>query len=457
MISLDLFFFFLTIISLILVGIWRTRRVSSEEGYLFADRKTKLIALTATLIMTEFNSATLISFSQLGFDVGLWALSLPLVFLAGLIFYALTVARKWKQYDGFSVGKYFEARYSKSVGVLATNLLMLAMLGFSAVYVKSLTVIFAPFFPNFSPWLLSALLLFVVVIMVLRGGLISIVRTDLFSALLMVAFFSFLLFWMGRGEVSTDQIPIATGAQMMPPSFVASLIVLTMFTYILAPWYGQKIFAAESEKTAFWAVCLAAIGTFILYGVAIVATSMFKQQGHVLVNSESAFGEMIRLCLPNGARGLGFAILFATSATTLTGLWSAMSAMMIGAIYPNRKKVPHDRSMILTLGFALSSFFLANVFVDKIFAKMILANIPVAALSFSLLAGFYWKRASAISAHISIVVGIISGVFTYLYFGDAGGYIWYWTMYGIPATFASGVIGTLIWPHPQIGERYSYA
>ena len=25
-----------------------------------------------------------------------------------------------------------------------------------------------------------------------------------------------------------------------------------MFTYIAAPWYGQKIFAAASEKTAFY-------------------------------------------------------------------------------------------------------------------------------------------------------------------------------------------------------------
>src|SRR3989338_9316316 len=94
--------------------------------------------------MTEFNSATLISFSSLGYIAGFWALVLPFIFLFGLIFYALTVAEKWKAFDGLSVAGFFSKRYGKNMGTYASILLLLAMLGFSAAYIKSLILLFHP-------------------------------------------------------------------------------------------------------------------------------------------------------------------------------------------------------------------------------------------------------------------------------------------------------------------------
>jgi hypothetical protein len=59
--------------------------------------------------------------------------------------------------------------------------------------------------------------------------------------------------------------------------------VLTCFTYIAAPWYGLKIFAAKDARTAVLAVALSAFLVFALYGVPLifvvgVAVSLASQQ-----------------------------------------------------------------------------------------------------------------------------------------------------------------------------------
>ncbi len=442
--SFDLFAFSGVIALLVVIGIYKSRMIRSESAYLFAERKTKWAALTATLVMTEFNSATLISFASLGYIAGYWALALPFVFLIGLLFYAVTVAEKWKTFDGLSVAGFFTQRYGKNMGTFASVLLLLAMLGFSAAYIKSLILLFHPIFPSIDPWVLSTALLTIVFVMSLRGGLIAIIRTDLLSMGLMLLFFPLIAFLMWQAPAASEPVSLSLsqGQAIVPPSFIISLTVLTMFTYILAPWYGQKIFSAESPKVAYWAVIAAALLVFFLYGTAIFATALFREKGFACASAEQAFPALIDRCLPFGLKGIAYALLFATSATTLTGVWSAMSAMWIGDFLKTDAEGCR-RSIFATIGFASLSLLLANTLVDSVFNKLILANVPVAALSFALLAGFYWKRVSWLGAALSILVGCLSGVGAYLFFGEEGGYTWYWAMYGIPLTFFVGIMGSL--------------
>lgn len=446
MAAVDLVLFVSVLLLLLFMGLYRAKQTTSENGYLFAGRKAKWGALTATLVMTEFNSATLISFAGLGYAAGFWALSLPFIFLFGLLFYAVTVAKKWKEFDGLSVASFFSARYNRRIGTFASALLLLAMLGFSAAYIKSLTLLFSPLFPTLPPWVLSSILSFVVLLMTLRGGLSAIIRTDRWSLLLALLFFPLTAFFMWKSPAMPPITYPETfrANEILPLRFVFSLTMLTLFTYILAPWYGQKIFAAENGKTAYRSVIAAAILIFLLYGSAIVATAFFRYRGYACASWEMALPELINQCLPYGIKGIGYALLFATSATTLTGVWNAMAGMWIGDFAKGNENSSWQRGMRLTLLFAALSITLANTLVDKVFDKLILANIPVAALSFGLLAGFYWKKASPQGVILSIIVGCASGTLAYLIFGEEGGYTWYWATVGIPLIFLSGVLGSLL-------------
>ncbi len=440
----DFLVFSIFLAGLLFCGIYRAKGVKTESAYLFAERKIAWGPLTATLVMTEFNSATLISFSSLGYLVGFRALLLPGIFLIGLLFYALTVAKKWKNFDGVSVAGVFEERFGKKLGLIASSSLLLAMVGFSAAYIKSITLLFSPLLPGVNPWLLSSLLVILMGMMSLRGGLVSIVRIDMLSFVFVLLFFPFIGWIMWSAPVlSSSSIEVSQIQEALPLRFLLSLTLLTMFTYILAPWYGQKIFSAKTPRVAFWAVLAAAVLVFFLYGAAVFSTALLRIKGYECLDFEQALPYIIHYLLPKGVKGGAYAFLFAISATTLSGVWNAMTSMWVGDFLRKQKSEGCLRGIFITLGFALASLILANTLVDRVLDKLILANIPVAALSFGLLAGFYWKRATWQGVYISVVMGFLCGVSAYWIFGEERGYTWYWAVYGIPLTFLAGIIGSL--------------
>jgi Na+/proline symporter len=434
---------------LLVVGI---RRAGTADSYQVADRNLGFWPLVATLVMTEFNTSTLLAFSATGYRAGPMALALPAVFLVGLVFYTVTVAGAWKRFDRLSVAELFSSRYHPSLGRLASALLLLAMTGFSATYVKSLALIFNPVVPDVPVWTLSLLLTAVVATVTVGGGLVSVVRSDMVGFTLTVLLLPLLL-WLGWRQLAPGALdhafpalqrtvnPVTQWAHPeLPFRFVTSLIVLTCFTYIAAPWYGQKIFAARSPRVAVQAVALSSVLVCVLYGVAVFSAAIFRASAPALAVPDLVVPAMMAHWLPSGLRGVGLATLFTAALTTLAGVWSAM-ATMLAADFGVARSLGGQR--VAVLGLAMLSWLGATLLVDDILNRLILANIPVAALSFALLAGFYWKRATTAGAWASVVVGVSWGVGCFVIVGEAGGYTWPWAMYGIPLIFATGVVVSL--------------
>jgi len=434
------------------------RRASGPADYTVASRDLTLLPLVATLVMTEFNTSTLLAFAAAGYSAGPMALALPAVFLIGLAFYTVTVARAWKRFDRLSVAELFSERYSAALGRTASVLLLLAMIGFTATYVKSLTLLFVPFAPSIPVPLLAAAMTLIVLGVVLPGGLVSIVRADLAGFAATLVLFPLLLaigLWRTDGGQSlrlafpADQLTLSPLAQWnhpaLPMRFVTSLVVLTCFTYIAAPWYGQKIFAARDDRTAFRAVGLSALLVFGLYGMIVLAAALLRTEQPSLADAQLAVPTMIRSWLPSGLRGAGFAVLFGAALTTLAGVWSAMGAMVAADLVGARARTVRAQRWIIA-GFALTSWLGATFLVDDILNRLILANIPVAALAFALLAGFHWPRATTAGAWASVAVGVAWGIGCFVIVGEAGGYTWPWAIYGIPLIFGTGVVVSLVTP-----------
>lgn len=433
------FFGFLAVIAVFgISSIWRASRVKTAFSYILADRHIGLFALVATLVMTELNTSTLISFSSQGFFAGDWAITLPLVFLIGLAFYAITVARKYREHNAISIADIFLKKYGSGYARSVSLCLIIAMVGFSSTYVRSLTLFFAPLL-RLDSWVLSLLLITTVVIFTLRGGLISVIRSDVMSFLMVLIFLPLVFYWTSNFSESlpTKAISFAEGRQLLPPNFILSLIILTSFTYILAPWYGQKIFSAKNAKIAYWSVALSSIFVFLFYGLMVLSCSILQKKGIDLKSAETALPFIFSNVIPVGARGLAYGLVFCIGATTLAGVWSAMTSMVMSDFF----KLPNSsikKPIFITLLFAIISFILANTLIDNVFNKLILANIPVFALSFALLAAFYWPSVTLSGAYASTIVGIFWGIFCYLYFGEEGNYTVYWSFIGLPLIFITG-------------------
>lgn len=451
----DLLGFLVLFLILVSVG---AKRHASQADFVVASRDLTLFPLVATLVMTEFNTSTLLAFAAAGYAAGPMALALPAVFLVGLTFYTVSVARSWKRFDRLSVAELFTQRYSRGLGRTASALLLLAMVGFSATYVKSMTLLFHPFVPAWPAPALAALLTAVVLGAMLPGGLRSVVRADVAGFLAALVLFPLLLAlgWTRVGGVAglattfpADQLSVSPLAQWthpaLPTRFVVTLVVLTCFTYISAPWYGQKIFAARDDRTAFGAVAWSAALVFVLYGAVVVAAAALRVELPALPDAQLAVPEMLHRWLPAGLRGAGFAVLFGAAFTTLAGVWSAMGTMAGTDLFDERALGLRAQRGIVA-GFAFLSWLGGSFLVDDILDRLILANIPVAALAFALLAGFHWRRATVAGAWASIAVGIMWGVGCFIVVGEAGGYTWPWAMYGVPLIFATGVVVSLLTP-----------
>jgi Na+/proline symporter len=445
---------FVVVLLLLLIGV--AYRPHGDEDFLVADRRLSLFPLVATLVMTEFNTSTLLAFSAAGYRAGPMALALPLVFLVGLLFYTVTVARAWKRFDRLSVAELFATRYSPALGRFASVLLLLSMVGFGATYVKSLGLLFDPFVPWLPPAAVSGLLTLVVLAAALPGGLVSVVRSDVVSFVLTLALVPMVLgigMWHSAGAGGLASVfdatqravdPIAQWSHpALPFRFVVTLIALTCVTYIAAPWYGQKIFAARDVRTAFRAVAWAAVLVFVLYGGLALAAAHLRVVQPGLEDAQTAVPVMMSSWLPAGIRGAGFGLLFAAALTTLAGVWTAMAAMVAADFgWRDARHIYVQRRVIA--GFALLHWLGAVFLVEDILNRLILANIPVVALSFALLAGFHWPRATTAGAWASVTVGVCWGVGAFVLVGEAGGYTWPWAIYGIPLIFATGVTVSLL-------------
>ena len=397
-----------------------------------------------------------LAFSAAGYRAGPMALALPMVFLIGLGFYTLTVSRAWKRFNRLSVAELFAERYSPALGRFASLMLLVAMTGFSATYVKSLGLIFQPIAAPVPFPLLPLILTVVVLGVVLPGGLVSVVRSDVVSFIATVVLLPALLVigtWRSAplgglaAAFPVDQLTRRAIAQWSHPAlpfwFVTSLIVLTCFTYIAAPWYGQKIFAARNERVAFLAVAISALLVFLLYGSMVLAAAHYRVVAPALADPQLAVPSLMLDWLPPGIRGFGLAVLFAAALTTLAGVWTAMAAM--AAVDFGQADGTSVRAQRLWILFFAAASWLGGVFlVDDILNRLILANIPVAGLAFALLAGFHWPRATTAGAWASMVAGIAWGVGSFVTIGEAGGYTWTWAIYGIPLIFATGAIVSLL-------------
>ena len=177
----------------------------------------------------------------------------------------------------------------------------------------------------------------------------------------------------------------------------------------------------------------------------MLGAAIYRASAPPLTNPEMVVPAMIARWLPAGVRGLGLATLFTAGFTTLAGVWSAMAAMLSADF--RLASTVHGQRMAMAL-LALLSWLGANLLVDDILNRLILANIPVAALAFALLAGFHWPRATTAGAWASAIVGVVWGVGCFVLVGDAGGYTWPWAMYGIPLIFATGIVVSLMTPAP---------
>ena len=418
------------IIAVIVYGIYKSRNVKNSEDFLVAGRSLGLFTLVATVVMTEFNTATMVGYSSFGYKAGLYSQLILVSMFIGFVFYTFVVAKRWKRINATSIIELFELRYNKSFRLLTTFMIVSLLLFLSPAYLRAVGLIFSS---SLGISLTTTVIIIsgIVLVFSVVGGMMAVAHTNALSFVLTLIVLPLVWYFTkshaielgGLEQVFPEKYlslnPVGMwNDEVMPFSMIFSVYILLFLIYMQSPWYAQLMTAAKSEKIAYSSMGIGAVLIVIVYGFSMQIASYVRVGFPDLADPQLALAMAINNWVPVGVAGLMLAVILAIGQTTMGTIWNNIVSIASNDIYKrifdksaSEKKVLRF-SRIATLVIALFTIIVSITIVDQVMNVLFVGNIIMASLFFPALGGFLWwktgQRAVWITTVTSIIVGFIS-------------------------------------------------
>ncbi|MBP7825702.1 MAG: Sodium/glucose cotransporter [Verrucomicrobia bacterium ADurb.Bin118] len=435
-------------------GVWMKRFVRGVEDFAIAGREMDLNLGIASLAATELGVVTIMYTAQLGYEKGfagatvgvIMALAMFLVGQTGFVIQPLRAARV------MTIPELFERRFGKGVRWLAGLFVVLGGLlnmgiflllgGKFLVYATGLP-------PEYLKWVMTGLLGLVLLYTAL-GGMLSVLVTD---------YLQFIV--MGLGIVITSIIVIgdigwtnliqklwqcwdgsATGvgqtlkSQPFNPLHSSNygwgyiLWQLIFQTAVVTTWQTtiSRVLACKDEHTAkrmYRRTSFYFVGRFALPGLwGAAALVYFSFNGGLPEGLDSLTAMPAYLCkiLPVGLIGMVIAGMLAAEMSTDSGylltwatvIYNDLIMPVVKRPLAAKTKLLITRSLVVGIGVFLVFYGLWYELPGNAWDYLaVTGNIYLASVFTLLVAGLYWKRATAAGAYAALVLGAI-GPLTFL-------------------------------------------
>ncbi|MCM8785720.1 MAG: sodium:solute symporter family protein [Candidatus Omnitrophica bacterium] len=429
---IDILIVILYTAGILIFGFYKAKEVKNTEDYLVAGRKATILPLIGTLVMTEFNTATLMGWAKIGYSAGLFGTMVPVIFIVGYGFYTLFASKNWKRVNCISVAEMFEERYGKDVRMIVSIINIFLLLILCSAYLKAASIIFNIAF-GLSLNATIIIICLVVLAFTLAGGLVSVIWTDLASFFVTIVTVPILFFiglkksggmeglktvyssnYLGWKVIENWSDPI------LSTKFIISYSILLTMLYFTAPWYAQRMFAAKDEKHAYYSMAWTTFLTFLLYFLVMAVCAFSKVGWPDLQYEDMSLGlaNAINYWVPIGLRGLMVSMIFAVCQTTLSSIWNTNASMIeqdiyVGIFRPNATE--RERfifSKIITLILALFTIFGSIYLMKYILAMLFIADVLLTVSFAPAVGAFYFKWANRKGAIASIISTLIVGIIT---------------------------------------------
>ncbi len=461
--ALDLAIIFTYIIVVVVYGIWRSRNVKDSSGFLVAGRSLGLFILVATVVMTEFNTATMVGYSTFGYQAGFFSQWILMGMFIGFVCYTFIVAKRWKRINATSIIELFEIRYNRNFRILTTFMIVAMLIFFSPAYLRAVSLIFASSL-GIPLWMTVLIISFAVLIFSVVGGLTAVAHTNTFSFVITLVALPLMWYFARYHAIEAGGLESVFATRylsinpsgmwndpVMPYSFVFSTYLLMFLIYMQSPWYAQLMTAAKSEKVAYASMMIGTVLIVIFYGLSIQTATFVKAGFPNLEDPQLALPTAINQWLPIGLKGLTLAVIFAIGQTTIGTIWNNIVSIVTNDVFKRiidpfaseRKLLKFSR--IFTIAIALFTIVVSITIVDQVINTLFVANIFMASLFFPALGGFLWWRTGEKAIWITTIAAIVSGFATVLLVKQDGSFginDWMFLYYVIisPAIIFMGII-----------------
>ena len=407
---------------LVLIGVWRSRRVRTADDFLVAGRRLPARVLVFTLLATWIGSGSLFGGAGLGYRSGFAALWQSAGAWAGiaLVYFIAPRVRRIAQY---TVPDILELRYGPAARILGTITTVLAYGTIAAYQFRGggrLLELVAGIDPGTGA---RATAIFCILFTSL-AGMLSIAYIDVGNGLIMTVAVS-----LGVAYLVNDAGGLSASLTQLAPHQVSlfgdigpqaafALFLPTMFLLMGEANMYQKFFSARDERAARLAVAGWIVGTIVVETL-IDSTGILGSLRITGLDAVASEAIVIRVATEVLPTGLGVLLVCGAAAivvSTANSFLLTPSTNLIRDVYQrfinpevtDRQLVIYTRLIVVAVG-ALG--YIAGTFFPTILAMALWAyTMYGAGITPALLGALIWRRATRAGGVASIAVGMATTV-----------------------------------------------
>jgi SSS family solute:Na+ symporter len=357
------------------IGLGSRRKILGVESFCLADRRGGLLPITASLLATVIGGSSTIGMAGRGHAWGLVGAWWLLVGTVGLILLALFFARRVRETGLVTLPELMEKQYSSGVKLVASVLIVWAWLGIIGGQIAAAGKVLHSVLPGDSSLYMAAAA-GVFILYTLIGGQVSVIRTDLLQAAILIcsipvcALIS--LHNVGGFAELQRQLPADHLRFPVNDDFSWGQLLEWLFligsAYLVGPDIFSRLLCSRNVQVAQRSAFFAALA-MIPFALFIVLIGMSARVIAPAIPAEEAFPFVIRTLLPTGVDALVMTALLAaimsSADTVLLTAGTIFSIDIVNELVRRRRgRACRDRTLLLltrlaVLGFGVMALLLA--------------------------------------------------------------------------------------------------
>ncbi len=440
-----------------MIGYWASRRVKTSGDFMLAGRSLPLLLSSSALFATWFGSETVFGASSEFLKGGLFAvIEDPFGAALCLVLFGLFFARKLYSMNLLTLGDFFKVRFGKRTELVASAFIVPSYVGYIAAQLLAMGLILNVV-TDMAVWQGVVISAMVVTFYTYIGGMWAISITDFIQSVIIIGGLLVLAIVLsvkagGISVVLSETHPETF--RFLPESNFKDIVIYLGAWSVLglgsipSQDVFQRVMSSGSVNTAVRSCYIAA---FMYLTIAMLPLFISLCAKHLY--PEFAIGDA-QLALPSmvlSHAAMPVQVLFfgsllsAIMSTTSSAILAPAAIFSENLVKPLSKGRLSDKQLlrvtrISVLGFSILATIMATVrsnIYELVGESSILSLVSLFA---PLVFGLYWKRATAIGALLSMVLG----TFTWFIFErmETG---WPSLVPGLLVSVLAMVIGSLVW------------
>ncbi len=444
------------------IGYWASRRIKSSADFVVAGRKLPLLIAGSALFATWFGSETIMGASSEFVEHGvIGIIEDPFGAALCLILVGLFFARPLYRMNILTFNDYFRIRFSRRVEWVSALFMVPSYFGWIAAQLVAMAIILQvlagiPIIGGI--WICTI----IVVIYTYIGGMWAVSITDFLQTMVIIAGLLFLALELFAQVGSLEKLTAATPEgffDFWPERDLNSILayVAAWITIGLGSIPQQDVFqrtmSAKNEKTAVRAAYMGGfmyltIGSLPLF-IGLCSTVLYPEL-HAGGDPQMILPQVVLQHSGLAMQAIFFgAILSAILSTTSGAILAPASVIGENLLKPNFPQW-NDKQFLQAIRFSVVGVAVASALMAMMKANIYELVSQSSALSLvslfvPLVAGLYWKKATARGAMVSMIAGMATWiVFEWMIETTVPPLI-----YGLFASILGMILGSLLLPKPN--------